>query len=37
MEVSPFVVDMDWEIEDFLYGNNSVRGFSEQGKEKVKL
>lgn len=36
MEVSPFVVDMDWEIEDFLYGNNSVRGFSEQGKEKVK-
>lgn len=36
MEVSPFIVDMDWEIEDFLYGNNSVRGFSEQGKEKVK-
>lgn len=36
MKISPFVVDMGWEIEDFLYGNNSVRGFSEQGKEKVK-
>lgn len=36
MQVSPFVIDTRWEIDDFLYGNNSVRGFSEQGKEKVK-
>lgn len=33
---SPFVFKNGWEIEDFLYGNNSVCGFSRQGKEKVK-
>ena len=33
---NPFVFKNGWEIEDFLYGNNSICGFSRQGKEKVK-
>lgn len=36
MKENPFIFDNGWKVEDFLYAEGKIIGFSEQGEERVK-